>query len=236
MSSSAPSSRKRKSGGTAPADTDAKRRKDVVKGFAAGGGKDEECGDDDWRKSMRNVRVAELCGMELMYADTPLQKWSFPKMMEKDLYELIPHMYFIHGKTRTGKSFWTRDFLYHFRNIFPYGWIFSHTKHNGFWQQVRSCFIYPGICEKFTRTLTLNTDTELGSQRMYKKNTYLRAPAVVPATLPTRAGRTDSGEGRPTLTCQHPPVDVSVCDFCSILTPHHFTAGRTDTRQVPKVR
>jgi hypothetical protein len=89
----------------------------------------------DWRRNQRNVRTAELSGRELMFAETQVREWNWEEMMEKDLYELIDHLYLLIGKTRTGKTWWTRDFLYHMKDLFPYGWIFSHTKHNGFWQQ-----------------------------------------------------------------------------------------------------
>jgi hypothetical protein len=38
------------------------------------------------------------------------------------------------GKRRTGKSWWIRDYLYTYRNYFPYGFIFTKTKSNGWYQ------------------------------------------------------------------------------------------------------
>ncbi len=145
MSSKGPSSRKRARDGGG--DEEEKRAK-VSKAMVSTAGSKrrratgEEAGDDDWREGMRNFKVAQLCGMELMYADTKPQEWDFEaKMKEMDkegqsfIYKMIDRMYFIFGKTGTGKTWYVRDFLYNFRGLFPYGWIFSHTKHNGFWQQ-----------------------------------------------------------------------------------------------------
>jgi hypothetical protein len=62
-------------------------------------------------------------------------------------------MWLFVGKTETGKSVFIREMFYHLRKIFPFGIIFSHTKHNNFWQQHFPNWLivprfHPGILRK----------------------------------------------------------------------------------------
>lgn len=50
------------------------------------------------------------------------------------------------GKRRTGKSFFAREMLYHMRNFFSHGLVFTNTEMNGFWQHhIPSRFVIPGF-------------------------------------------------------------------------------------------
>lgn len=40
----------------------------------------------------------------------------------------------VYGKRGTGKSFWVRWHLYNHRDIFPWGWVFTKTKNNRFYE------------------------------------------------------------------------------------------------------
>lgn len=83
------------------------------------------------------VKVAELCGRELMYADSPKNPWDWNDVLNdpERLHDVIGKMWLIIGKTETGKSYWIREFCYHTRNIFTLVIVMSHTKFNGFYQQ-----------------------------------------------------------------------------------------------------
>jgi hypothetical protein len=109
-----------------------KKAKGAKPDAKAGGGSAKA----DFRANQTQVRIAQLCGRELMFADSVVPNWSWPDVLVNkgegptDLWykDVISRMYFVFGKTMTGKSFWTRDALYHMRNIFAYGWCFTHTK------------------------------------------------------------------------------------------------------------
>lgn len=76
-------------------------------------------------------RAAALIGRPLMAAN------SVPRQFEMDNMETngIRQFIVLSGKRRTGKSWWIRDYLYTYRHVFSYGYIFAHTKFNAFYQK-----------------------------------------------------------------------------------------------------
>jgi len=105
----------------------AQQRSESDERSSDGGGR-KDAHSMDWRKTQRNWLIAQLCGRPIMLADTKVREWDWNQMIEEDYTELVPHTWFIHGKTRTGKTFWTRWMLYHLRHVFAFGWVFCHTK------------------------------------------------------------------------------------------------------------
>lgn len=50
------------------------------------------------------------------------------------------------GKRRTGKSYFARWIMHRMRQFYPRGWVFTRTRHNGFWQNhVPDRFIHDGF-------------------------------------------------------------------------------------------
>ncbi len=69
-----------------------------------------------------------MAGLDIMLADTAVDTWDWDEMRSSDLYDLVPHTWFIHGKTRTGKTYFVREMLYHLRHVFAYGWCFRYAR------------------------------------------------------------------------------------------------------------
>lgn len=65
---------------------------------------------------------------ELMHYSDQLPKFD-PSEIELDSTIVL------FGKRNTGKSFYTRYLFSILRRYFPYGYVVTRTKHNGFWQQ-----------------------------------------------------------------------------------------------------
>lgn len=91
----------------------------------------------DIYKNNARVRVAQMAGRELMFADSKLDEWVWEEKLgdEEFFKNIIGKLWLIVGKTETGKSFFIREMMYRMRKLFPFGIIISHTKHNAFYQQ-----------------------------------------------------------------------------------------------------
>lgn len=88
-------------------------------------------------KNNARVRVAQLAGRELLFADSVPDDWNWDDKLadEEYFHHILGKLWLIVGKTETGKSFFIRDMMYRMRRLFPFGLIISHTKHNAFYQQ-----------------------------------------------------------------------------------------------------
>jgi hypothetical protein len=87
-----------------------------------------------------NVIVADMIGRPLLDASFQPPYWEPDDPEEFGLRETV----LLIGKRRTGKSWMMRDLLNRMRHLYPYGWVFSHTKHNGFYQKfLPNAFIMP---------------------------------------------------------------------------------------------
>lgn len=42
----------------------------------------------------------------------------------------------IYGKRKTGKSIFTKWYMYHHRDVYPWGWVFTKTRNNKFWENM----------------------------------------------------------------------------------------------------
>lgn len=83
-------------------------------------------------KADRKVAAARAAGQELITADTEFQEFNFD---DQEFDDINRWMWLLCGPTGTGKSWLIKDLLFNLRDTHMYGWIFSHTKANGFFQQ-----------------------------------------------------------------------------------------------------
>jgi hypothetical protein len=77
------------------------------------------------------TRAAELSGRVLLDAGTQVATYEMKDWVSDTRAEFIV----LAGRRRTGKSWWIRDYLHRYRHNFAYGYIFTHTKANNFYQQ-----------------------------------------------------------------------------------------------------
>jgi len=113
-------------------------------------------GEDGQVKLTPQEQTAALAGLPIMSADTEPKQWDWHYWMddEDNRNQLMGQMWLLVGQTQTGKSWFVRDLLYRMRNLIPFGWIFSHTKHNNFWRQYfPNHLIIPRYNDKFVRAI-----------------------------------------------------------------------------------
>lgn len=67
--------------------------------------------------------LAEREGRELIYSDTELDEWKWEYNKNARLLCAV-------GKRNTGKTVLATNFCYAYRDLYPYGVVFTNTKHN----------------------------------------------------------------------------------------------------------
>lgn len=138
---------KRKAEPTAPPSA-----KKVLMGVAAKNAKRKQVADHGVQKKPRTDGDTGLGGDEEMNHNTmyyhkiqamkraglnPCTADMEARPFPMDDFEIngINQIILLVGKRRTGKSWWVRDYLYTYRHYFPYGFIFTKTKLNGWYQK-----------------------------------------------------------------------------------------------------
>ncbi len=114
-------------------------------------GETDEFGTKDVDESIATRNNARLRESNTLAGEGDLQirEWHPELLLSVDCPTL-----FLIGKRRTGKSFFARWLLYHMRERFPFGIIFTETKFNGFWQQYfPSAYIHDVYNPKMCRAL-----------------------------------------------------------------------------------
>ena len=81
------------------------------------------------------ARIEEITGNVKMRVDTEIPEWDFKKVIDDDVNEVLSKTWFLLGKTGTGKSYFIRTFFFWIAQFVPYGWVFTHSKFNRFFQQ-----------------------------------------------------------------------------------------------------
>lgn len=78
-------------------------------------------------------QIAAICGRELLCADHDPPEWKFLEVMQdhEKMHKFLGKLVLSVGKTETGKSYLTRTWLYHLRNLVPFCFCFTNTKVSG---------------------------------------------------------------------------------------------------------
>jgi hypothetical protein len=81
------------------------------------------------RALTENEQVALACGREILHANTEFVDWDIGD------YKKDARLMVVLGKRNTGKTVFTVNYCYHNRALYPYVFVITKTKFNGFWQQ-----------------------------------------------------------------------------------------------------
>jgi hypothetical protein len=95
--------------------------------------------------------AAGLTGQELMTADSDIPLFPMAEMAADDtlIHDLFK-LWFVVGKTETGKSWLVRTLMFYLRDIVPYWFFMTHTKFNRFYlQHAPNAAIMPAIDPDF---------------------------------------------------------------------------------------
>lgn len=137
---------------------------------------------------------------------------------EERKYQVIGQMWLLVGQTQTGKSWFVRDMLYRMRHVFPFGWIFTHTKHNNFWRQYfPNHLIFPRYDDDVVRAIMRLQRGRKGHQGM-NRNVFILLDDVASEAL------------RYQNTLRELAMEGRHYNITTIMTTQHFTKATTEIR------